>query len=595
MKKFLFVLLAAALALPMMAQTKADEAVAKAGYRTADFVVSSTTLQRHQYSGTLNFTREEIPAGYCQVVLAADDVWGDGSGYQMLLDADANTYGSIIPTTGGMTTSGDAPDYYYDEFEYKIPENADGSLYTTNIVLDDAVAIMIPAGTYDWCITNPTPGDRMWIASSNGNIPGRYDDFEFAAGGTYVFYVSYGGQNDQVDLEVVDPNAPVMPENLTADPAATTADLAWENDHDPAFNLRYRVYNPNVAQELFWDFEDYDFEDWMILDNDGDGNNWYYSDGDGWAYSGDVCLVSASYAGGALEPDNWLMSPVVPLGGTVSFMAGPYSSYWPDVFAVYLAVGDGENIDDYVMIGGDYAPTAWTEFSFDLSDYAGETGRIAIRHYNCYNQWRLLVDDFKVVVPGEEPNEWIYVENVEGNEYTLKGLDPETTYEVQVQAVAPDGRTSDWTKSTIFTTLEAGDVELPVAPVITVQTNDLDVVLGATEVEGAVVTFYQCEDQEGNNPVEIDNPTSFVREEENYVVYVYAVATNAAGETSSVVTMVVIPARVTTAINELTNGKTVAGVRYFNMAGQEMTEANGMTIVVTTYTDGTTSAAKVIK
>ena len=32
-----------------------------------------------------------------------------------------------------------------------------------------------------------------------------------------------------------------------------------------------------------------------------------------------------------------------------------------------------------------------------------------------------------------------------------------------------------------------------------------------------------------------------------------------------------------------------------NMAGQEMQEANGMTIVVTTYTDGTTSAVKVMK
>ena len=50
-----------------------------------------------------------------------------------------------------------------------------------------------------------------------------------------------------------------------------------------------------------------------------------------------------------------------------------------------------------------------------------------------------------------------------------------------------------------------------------------------------------------------------------------------------------------TGVNELVNGKTVAGVRYFNMAGQEMQEANGITIVVTTYTDGTTTAVKVIK
>jgi hypothetical protein len=50
-----------------------------------------------------------------------------------------------------------------------------------------------------------------------------------------------------------------------------------------------------------------------------------------------------------------------------------------------------------------------------------------------------------------------------------------------------------------------------------------------------------------------------------------------------------------TAVNELNGEKAVAGVRYFNMAGQEMQEANGVTIVVTTYTDGTTSAVKVIK
>ena len=48
-------------------------------------------------------------------------------------------------------------------------------------------------------------------------------------------------------------------------------------------------------------------------------------------------------------------------------------------------------------------------------------------------------------------------------------------------------------------------------------------------------------------------------------------------------------------VDEINAGKAVAGVRYFNMAGQEMQEANGMTIVVTTYTDGTTSAVKVMK
>ena len=50
-----------------------------------------------------------------------------------------------------------------------------------------------------------------------------------------------------------------------------------------------------------------------------------------------------------------------------------------------------------------------------------------------------------------------------------------------------------------------------------------------------------------------------------------------------------------TGIDEMNAGKTVAGVRYFNMAGQEMQQAEGLTIVVTTYTDGTSSAVKVVK
>jgi len=48
-------------------------------------------------------------------------------------------------------------------------------------------------------------------------------------------------------------------------------------------------------------------------------------------------------------------------------------------------------------------------------------------------------------------------------------------------------------------------------------------------------------------------------------------------------------------VNELNAGKTVANVRYFNIAGQEMAQPAGMTIKVTTYTDGTKSAVKVVK
>lgn len=50
-----------------------------------------------------------------------------------------------------------------------------------------------------------------------------------------------------------------------------------------------------------------------------------------------------------------------------------------------------------------------------------------------------------------------------------------------------------------------------------------------------------------------------------------------------------------TSVAEVNADKTVTAVRYFNMAGQEMAQPSGLAIQVTTYSDGTTTAAKVIK
>jgi hypothetical protein len=77
-----------------------------------------------------------------------------------------------------------------------------------------------------------------------------------------------------------------------------------------------------------------------------------------------------------------------------------------------------------------------------------------------------------------------------------------------------------------------------------------------------------------------------------YRVEAYAVADGKLPSEEIAYEFVVAPI---TGIEEMMSGKEVAGVRYFNLAGQEMREANGLTIVVTTYTDGTTSAVKVVK
>ena len=136
------------------------------------------------------------------IILTAGDLWGDGSGYQMLLDNTHSLYGTTIPTSGVLSTNCSGNESIYAQFSHKIPTNADGNCSTSNIVLNSSVSITIPAGIYDWCITNPTPGDRIWIASSNGNVGGRQDDYEFVAGNTYEFVLSKYGNNDGVDVTI---------------------------------------------------------------------------------------------------------------------------------------------------------------------------------------------------------------------------------------------------------------------------------------------------------------------------------------------------------------------------------------------------------
>ena len=613
MKKFLFLMVSVAVAV------SASAGVKNAQTKVAKFDRSTTKTEQvvrmaapgtvsTPYTVAINSLRDDIPEGYCSVTLAAGDVWQDGSGYQMLFDADANTYGTVIPETGGLTSYGNADAATYAEFEYKIPENADGDMATTNIVLNDAVTIFIPAGIYDWCITNPTPGDRIWIASANGSIPGRYNDFEFAAGATYIFTVSLGGSNDRVDLEIVDPTAPVMPTNLTVDPAATTADVAWENDHDMAFNLRYRPWTDMSGGPKEWHFgiDTYEAEineGFWVYDADGDGVDW------GLAYSDDtetdVCWYSGSYISGygVLTPDNYLGTPTVALKGQLKFTLWGRSDYYPENLMVYAMVGEEFNLDNLVpLFDADILSTVDpVEYTVDLSQFNGEMGCIVFRNYGTEDQWMLYLDDICVGDPNDaiQPEEWIYVNDLPATNFTIEGLTPETTYEVEVQSVSEDGRTSDWTEPVVFTTLEAG-----AQPTEKTQTPDgsyavvsgqHEVVVTITPYEGVVYYRIIFTDPDGNvtesDWMEYVDAFS-VYEDGRYRIEFYAVADGKLPSDPGAVEFTVSPM---TGIEEMTTGKTVAGVRYFNMAGQEMSQANGLTIVVTTYTDGTTSAVKVMK
>ena len=266
---------------------------------------------------------------------------------------------------------------------------------------------------------------------------------------------------------------PGLPTDLTADPTTVSAMLAWTaGENNGSWDLRWRPYVDPTTLRILWDFplENYaeQVAGFMAYDADGDGKNW------GLSYSSDaqddVCFYSASYTSsdGALDPDNWLITPVVGLGGTLKFKAWQQSTSYPDKIQVYVCTNtDWQDVSEFTAVSEIIQPSTADvedaeEYEIDLSSYEGG-GVIAFRHFDSYNQYAIFIDDIEVTPPNaQELAEWTIVEGA-ANPYQLEGLTPATEYEYQVMAFnAPGDKNTMWTESLIFTTL-AEQIEVTIA------------------------------------------------------------------------------------------------------------------------------------
>lgn len=138
-----------------------------------------------------------------KVTLDVQMDWNDGSGYQLLLDADHSVCGTWVPDDRfiELLPSGEVADDFYREFEYKIPQDANGMFADENwIVAPDKESLEIDPGIYDYCVTNPTPGRFVYVASGADAVG---DDIEFKAGVEYVFTLVRNGNFDLCTRTVV--------------------------------------------------------------------------------------------------------------------------------------------------------------------------------------------------------------------------------------------------------------------------------------------------------------------------------------------------------------------------------------------------------
>ena len=179
----------------------------------------------------------------------------------------------------------------------------------------------------------------------------------------------------------------------------------------------------NNRDELVYDFED-GWQGWTTFQGSTTSpNSWMhnteyptsnnnfstgygYNNSDGFMLSESYISGTSSGSGTAVTPDNYLVSPQVRLGGSISFYAGARNtSYCAEKFSVMVSTTDNTNAASFTTVG------TWTlslsqvgynstPYTVDLSAYSG-MGYIAIRHYDCYDQWFLCVDNV-TIVEGEE-------------------------------------------------------------------------------------------------------------------------------------------------------------------------------------------------
>ncbi|MBR5948051.1 MAG: choice-of-anchor J domain-containing protein [Clostridia bacterium] len=162
----------------------------------------------------------------------------------------------------------------------------------------------------------------------------------------------------------------------------------------------------------FWDFEtDPEADGWIFIDEDGDGYNWICAAdtaaGAPIAASGTNALRSFSYYSGpgALTPDNWAITPAVELPegqATLSYYIASYSGNYPETYRVYIFAGDSDEPTSVTedLVSPD-SMRVFEERTVDLSAFAGQSVKVAFRHYNCSNQFRVYIDDVSILASGE--------------------------------------------------------------------------------------------------------------------------------------------------------------------------------------------------
>lgn len=254
------------------------------------------------------------------------------------------------------------------------------------------------------------------------DVKTNYYQFEdLTVGETYkatviVNYVSGTSEAAEYSWTYVSPKDYPGVKSLEGRSVAGKALLKWTFEGDEEGNV--------VEDSFFFNFNDSTLAGWRNVDADGDGNVWTntaFDIGPGFGYKDSLfCAMSRSYYADGLDnypltPDNYMVTEnryAITEGSQLSFMVcATDPQYFAEHYGVAITMVENADAEEFVTIweetivsnDTDYETpqTPWVLRTIDLSQYAGEEIYIALRHFNCTDQFIINIDDV-ALTPGSK-------------------------------------------------------------------------------------------------------------------------------------------------------------------------------------------------
>ena len=221
---------------------------------------------------------------------------------------------------------------------------------------------------------------------------------------------------DEAVITIVDPAVSIPTDLVAQQVGDSTVTLTWTTPASVAVAPVTESFEDGLAG-------------FTTVDADADGNDWIHHvnvEGQGEKYmtkTGNGSVYSESYINyvGAVNPDNWLITPAAKLNGEFSFWAcGQDEDYVAEHFAVYVSTTSATDPAAFTKVSDEFVATAeMKEYKVDLSAFAGQSGYVAIRHYHVTNLFCLVVDDVTYTPVDLVPVSYnVYVDTVEENTTT---------------------------------------------------------------------------------------------------------------------------------------------------------------------------------